>query len=472
MQRKLLPIETLPAWAELNNVEFDGVKVSSLPAGKGSGVVATAAHSEDGAILMRVPQELVLSLGNVWMYAKSDQHLREVLEATGEYARTARGAILIFLLLQVTSTSLLPVKIGASNPFTGYVQFLPSHIPLPTFWENAEIEMVKGTSLEGALRSKLNSLNREFDHLRDSTRSIKWCQQYWWDQQTGLLSLDDWKQVDAMYRSRALDLPGTGHAVVPCIDMANHASGKGTVARYDTDADGGGVLVLRDGKSVVVGDEVTITYGDDKGACEMLFSYGFIEESMDSAQELFLDLDIPDDDPLKQVKKTVAKSPPGVRLFRTGKSTGWEGPFAWLLCVNEEDGLKFGMLQTTDGGRELNVSWKGQDLVDGLELEVLLKADPLWDVYNLRAITTVQGRVESQLHSLVSAGEQMQVAGEQGPLSPRYLEVAMRLHDLEEELLLQAYEDFEHQKLSLLESAVVQEYLRSAAKGGVEDDFS
>lgn len=87
MQRKLLPIETVPAWAELNNVEFDGVKVSSLPAGKGSGVVATAAHSEDGAILMRVPQELVLSLGNVWMYAKSDQHLREVLEATGEYAR-------------------------------------------------------------------------------------------------------------------------------------------------------------------------------------------------------------------------------------------------------------------------------------------------------------------------------------------------------------------------------------------------
>lgn len=366
-------------------------------------------------------------------------------KTTTNGCQTARGAILIFLLLQTTSTSLLPVKIGSSNPFTDYVQFLPSHIPLPTFWDNAEIELLKGTSLEVALRSKLNSLSREFDHLRDSTQSIKWCQQYWWDQETGRLSLNDWKQVDAMYRSRALDLPGTGDAMVPCIDMANHASGKGTVARYDTDADGGGILVLRDGKSATAGEEVTITYGDDKGACEMLFSYGFIETSMVSARELFLDLDGPDDDPLKQAKKTVAKSPPGLRIFRTGETTGWEGPFVWLLCVNEEDGLKFQMLQTTDGGRELNMSWKGQDLVDGLKLGGLLQADPLWDVYHLRAVTTLQGRVETQLHSLVNAGEQMQVAAEQEPASPPNPEIAMRLHDLEAALLMQAYEDFEHQ---------------------------
>ena len=364
---------------------------------------------------------------------------------TTDVCQTARGAILIFLLLQITSTSLLPIKIASSNPFTDYVQFLPPHVPLPTFWENAEIELVKGTSLEAALRSKLNSLNREFDHLRDSTQSIKWCQQHWWDAETGRLSLDDWKQVDAMYRSRALDLPGTGHAMVPCIDMANHASGEDTVALYDTDANGNGILVLRDGKTLTAGDEVTITYGDEKGACEMLFSYGFIDDSMESARELFLDLDIPDDDPLRQAKKAVAKSAPGFRLFQTGESTGWEGPFVWLLCVNEEDGLKFQLLQSNDGGRELDVSWKGEELRDVSKLDELLRADSLWDVYNLRAVTILQGRVESQLHSLGSAGVQMQIAAEQGPSSLPNLEVAMTLHDLEEELLLQAYEDFEHQ---------------------------
>lgn len=339
----------------------------------------------------------------------------------------------------------MPVKIGTSNPFADYVQFLPAHIPLPTSWGSAETEMVKGTSLEPALRSKLNSLSREFDHLRDSTQYIEWCQQYWWGGETARLSLDDWKQVDAMYRSRAMDLPGTGDAVVPCIDMANHASGSSTVARYDTDAKGGGVLVLRPGQRTTAGDEITITYGDDKGACEMLFSYGFIEESMDSASEVFLDLDIPDDDPLREAKKTVAKSPRGVRIFRTGESTSWEGPYVWLVCVNEEDGLNFQMVQTTDGARELNVSWKSQDLVDGSRLEELLKADPLWDVYRLRAVTTLQGRVESQLHRLLSAGELMQVAAEQGSMTPANLDVAMRLHDHEEELLMQAYEDFEHQ---------------------------
>lgn len=337
------------------------------------------------------------------------------------------------------------MKVGSSNPFTDYVQFLPSHIPLPTSWETAEMEMVKGTSLEVALRSKLNGLNREFDHLRDSTQSISWCQQYWWDQSTDHLTLDDWKQVDAMYRSRALDLPGTGHAMVPCIDMANHASGEQTVARYDTDGDGSGILVLRHGHSLAAGAEVTITYGDEKGACEMLFSYGFIEARMASARELFLDLDVPDDDPLKQPKKTVARSPPGFRLFQADRCTGWEGPFVWLLCVNEEDGLEFRMLQTTDGARELNVAWKGQDLVHVSRLEDLLSADPLWHVYDLRAVAILQARVESQLHGLVGAGERLHVAAGQGPASPPNLEVAVRLHDLEEELLLQAYEDFEQQ---------------------------
>ncbi|KAL8688660.1 MAG: hypothetical protein Q9224_004825, partial [Gallowayella concinna] len=162
--------------------------------------------------------------------------------------------------------------------------------------------MAAGTSLEAALEAKLRSLDREFAHLRASTVSIGWCKEYWWHAGTNGLSFDDWKQVDAIYRSRALDLPGTGHAMVPYIDMANHASGDETIALYDTDSDGNAVLVLRGGKTLKPNDEVTITYGDEKGACEMLFSYGFIEDTMTSARELFLDLDIPDDDPLKVAK--------------------------------------------------------------------------------------------------------------------------------------------------------------------------
>ena len=62
-----------------------------------------------------------------------------------------------------------------------------------------------------------------------------------------------------MYRSRALEFPGIGDAMVPCIDMANHASGDATVALYETDEHGNGLLLLREGKELHKGEEITIT---------------------------------------------------------------------------------------------------------------------------------------------------------------------------------------------------------------------
>ncbi len=163
--------------------------------------------------------------------------------------------------MQLTNASPdIAERIGVSGPWTEYVKFLPESIRIPTFWTESEQDLLTGTSLEAALNAKLISLAREFDHLRTSTESISWCQKHWWDDETGNLTFGDWKQVDAMYRSRALDLPGTGHAMVPCIDMANHASGEDTLALYETDANGNGILFLRGGKSLVSGDEITITY--------------------------------------------------------------------------------------------------------------------------------------------------------------------------------------------------------------------
>lgn len=47
--------------------------------------------------------------------------------------------------------------------------------------------------------------------------------------------------------------------MVPCVDMANHASGDATAALYETDENGNGLLLLRDGKNITAGGEVTIT---------------------------------------------------------------------------------------------------------------------------------------------------------------------------------------------------------------------
>ena len=364
---------------------------------------------------------------------------------------------------------------------------------MPTFWTESEREMVAGTSLEAALSTKLDSLNREFALLKQQTSSIDWCQKCWWDADSGILTFHDWKTVDAMYRSRALDLPGTGHSMVPCIDMANHASGDSTNSLYETNSDGNAVLILREGKELTATDEVTITYGDGKGACEMLFSYGFIEKTVKSAQELFLDLEIPDDDPLKLAKKAIAGSAPGFRLFLHGDFTDWESSYVWLLCVNEEDGLEFKILQRNDGESELQASWKNEEITDMSYLVSLLKLEPMWEVFELRAIATLQSRVEYQLLRLEGSKDFVDGRLVSGQLDCDIRENAMQLRGLEEALLLHAYGDFEtkvtrsaedryivtnalvHQKSQLLGSTAVQQYLGSTiakTPDVAEDDFS
>lgn len=231
--------------------------------------------------------------------------------------------------------------------------------------------------------------------------------------------------------------------MVPCIDMANHATGEDTVAHYDTDNDGNAVLVLHDGKKTHAGEEITITYGDDKGACEMIFSYGFVDSTMTSARELFLDLDIPDDDPLKLAKKAVSNSAPGFRLFEQSNSISWEGSFVWLIVVNEEDGLEFKLLQNSNGERELQAAWKDEVVPDMSKLESLAESELLWDVFNLRATAILQDRVEKQLLLFEKSKAYFNELMSDENLDPSIRDNAKKLRDLEETLMLHAYEDFE-----------------------------
>lgn len=171
---------------------------------------------------------------------------------------------MIFLLLQITHSSPdlanADHKIGVSNPWTEYMKYMPVSVPLPVFFTPEEVELLRGTSLMLAVEAKMDSLETEFEHLRQSTESISWCEKYWWGVDTGKLTFEDWKYVDTVYRSRMVDLPGHGHAMVPCIDMANHAS-EGTVnALYEEDKDSNAVLQLRWEKELHTGDEVTISY--------------------------------------------------------------------------------------------------------------------------------------------------------------------------------------------------------------------
>lgn len=90
MHRQTLSLDALSAWAQVNHVEFNGISAHAIPS-RGTGLAATASIAEKTP-LMLVPKDLILSLDNVWIHAKADRHLRQVLEAMGEYARVKHPA--------------------------------------------------------------------------------------------------------------------------------------------------------------------------------------------------------------------------------------------------------------------------------------------------------------------------------------------------------------------------------------------
>ncbi|KAI9670021.1 MAG: hypothetical protein M1831_007057 [Alyxoria varia] len=439
------PISLVPSYSDFNGILFNGTHVSQLE-NRGSAVVATRSLNSRSGPLLAVSKELILSQDNVELHAHSDKYLREVLDALGDFGKVK-----------------IPVH---------YMKFLPLEL-LPTFWTDAEKDLLRGTSLAPATDAKLKRLHREFAQLRLATNQIEWCQKCWWHDADGLLVFDDWKQVDAMYRSRALEFPKIGDAMVPMVDMANHCSGEGTAALYEDDEDGNAVLLLRDRVTLRDGEEVTISYGDEKGACEMIHSYGFIEENMKSARDVYLDLQIPDDDPLKRPKQATATCAPGVRIFDIGDWIKWESDFVYLICVNEEDGLIFRIEQTNDGDQQLKITWNEEELTDTESLRGRLQDHPSWDLFLLRAITIIHQRVKEQLlalHNLVDgASAKGQRHGMEMVIREAPKKLAGKLSTLEMDLLEKAHQYFEAEKVRLTqESPIVQGYLARQA----EDDFS
>lgn len=84
------PIDAFPAWAEFNGVTFNSIRIGSMPGfeHRGSTVIADrrlVLGQEEP--LMVVPRELILSRQTIDVIAKSDPHLKQLLEALGDFGR-------------------------------------------------------------------------------------------------------------------------------------------------------------------------------------------------------------------------------------------------------------------------------------------------------------------------------------------------------------------------------------------------
>jgi hypothetical protein len=249
------------------------------------------------------------------------------------------------------------------------------------------------------------ALTRELETLRERTDQISWCQKCWWENDS--LKSADWILLDAWYRSRCLELPVAGESMVPCVDFANHSTTPNSY--YEQKSNGSAVLLLRPDVVLEVGSEITISYGDSKSDAEMLFSYGFVDEHS-TAKELVLALEPLLDDPLGKAKVAAFDGPPMVHVFEEEGITKWESPFLYLMCLTEEDGLEFRVLQQTDGSRtQLRMFWQGSDVTEqSTTFEALTSGHELKEVFQLRAVALLQDRIRQQLERLYESEDTLQ----------------------------------------------------------------
>lgn len=233
--------------------------------------------------------------------------------------------------------------------------------------------------------------------------------------------------------------------MVPGLDMANHSHEPN--AYYEESRQGDVLLLLRPGRDALDEKEVTISYGQEKSAAEMLFSYGFIDQQA-SREDMTLSLDSFSDDPLEKAKLHIYAGPPTVKLSRSNGVVTWSSPLLHLMCLNEEDGLEFRVLQdATTGGRQLKMFWQDEDITERAhDLERLTEDHPLCSVFRLRAVATLSGLLTAQLeriHLPLSGGEAQQE--EQGQIRQECLNSAKLLRQIETSILEDAAQELEQQ---------------------------
>ncbi|RKF63578.1 SET domain-containing protein 8 [Erysiphe neolycopersici] len=458
MNRQILPISALPAWAKLNNVAFKGAKVDYLGHSKCFGLIAENAlvskYADNVATLVVVPADIILSVKLVEEYAKLNYRFRELLGKAG--GRSRREDIMLYLLMQLSigPQSNEERKFGLSSPWTDYVAMLPAEIPVPTMWSSKQLRMLKGTSLEAALNAKLDTLKQEFDYLYEATKEILWCENYWW--KSGKLKLHVWILLDAWFRSRSLELPVFGEAMVPCIDMVNHS--KNSNSYYESTSENGVCLLLKPQEELEPNTEITINYGETKSNAEMLYSYGFIDQES-QILSLTLSLHPLDDDPLSKAKFAAYPGSPILRIYFEDKYVKWNSPFIYFMCLNEEDGLEFKVLQQNDGNQILQVFWQDLDVSDKTDhFESLIIGHPLHKIFELRVITILCQRVEQQLEQIQQSDKIIEEMKIDGVASERK-SYAMQLRKSERYILENFLESLGTQKDTLLASDIIKEYL-------------
>ena len=377
-------------------------------------------------------------------------------------------------------------RVGKRGPWSGYIQYIATETSLPTFWTEEERGEMWGTSLGRHCAAKMVALRREFESLVGGMGGL-WWGDVWRD---GGLEFGDWVAVDGMWRSRAMELAapaggdggvgvgigGSEECLVPVVDMANHSGetrvGYTLVPSPDGLADKGedglwAALTLdcpitdicSNSSTQTEPEEITISYGANKSAAEMIFSYGFldsqpIQSSEDSddiipdARGMMLGWTFPSDDPLRFEKASALGLEPGIQLYTPhpgGSEVRFVGAAVWAMAINEEDGLRIVRNKDIEVGEdpEVEMWFKDVCITSKTQLIDVLKHDRAALVFRARAYGYVYLRIEEEIRRIDElVGLRSEMDSDEGLLDDRHSqrrEMCARLRELEYAFLKRAF---------------------------------
>lgn len=328
--------------------------------------------------------------------------------------------------------------------WTQYIGLQPPDVPVPTMWSEAELLLLRSTSLDSAVDAKMVLLAREFATIQTKTHDIP----FWRELLSRDITLRDWIWVDALQRSRSFDLPYSGVAMVPCLDLANHSIANTAYWRQEPNSEAV-TLLLPKGSSISAGEEITINYGKDKSAAEMLFNYGFLDSSS-AVQSLVLPLDKMLEevkwDPLLEAKLRIFNAAPMLELSVDENSkVRWSAPFLHLMCVHEQDGLAF-KTEERQGQQSQRMLWRGKDITSMADMfDVFINAQDVREIVQFRVASLLLGFVQKQLDGLRDGPQ-----ASERRVRQEVLQAALQLRSIETDILERCMRALEPEREQLL----------------------
>ncbi|KAL7752185.1 hypothetical protein RI367_002230 [Sorochytrium milnesiophthora] len=245
----------------------------------------------------RVPNSLVLSAANLlqqWSAA-----FPQAVAAMEDFAsshpthvsdRTVHVSYLLFGRMAEQCSPAVQV------PLQEYLRILPRSLTTPVFYSEEEQYLLEGTSLQVATQAKLTKLFAEFETLHPLMLQL----QATLGNESSATSeppvdFDDFRWADGVYWSRVLELPQHPHpnivlphadlqriasestrCMVPFLDFANHSFAPNIRWSLDNGSTGDiNIEIFGSATPPTVGEQLCISYGQDKPNHELLFLHGF-----------------------------------------------------------------------------------------------------------------------------------------------------------------------------------------------------